>query len=91
MRCGLKFYIYDMLWINEYISKDKLLFIGGLVCWGLFFMILDYNVDILIVVSFLMVGMYGGLYVMLYDGIFVKLEYLFGLIKLFMWVVLYIN
>lgn len=54
-------------------------------------MILDYNVDILIVVSFLMVGMYGGLYVMLYDGIFVKLEYLFVLIKLFMWVVLYIN
>lgn len=91
MRRGLKFYTIDMLRTNEYTSKDKSPFTGGLVCRGLLSTIPDHNVDTLIAVSSPMAGMYGGLYAMLYDGTFVKLEYLLALIKLFMRAVLHIN
>ena len=82
MRRGLKFYTYDMLQSNEYTSKDKSPFTGGLVCRGLLSTIPDHNVDTLIAVSSPMAGIYGGLYAMLHDNTFVKLGYLLVSLKI---------
>lgn len=74
------FYTNDK--VRTYYTNDKSPFKGGLVCRGLLSTIPDHNVDTLIAVSSPMAGIYGGLYTLLQDSVYVKIPYQIDFMKI---------